>query len=346
MTGIPTTTIGTFPKPDYVPDRDWARSEFTTNPDAPHIGRRELETRFSLATKASVTAQTNAGIDIPTDGEMRREHYIFYHLRHLIGIDFDNFQSRSIRSGAWEREVPTIVEAVRPKGRFLPYDYQIAQSYSTQPVKITVPGPMTIADTVVDEHYADQRSLNRALADVLNVEIRALADAGCQHIQVDEPVFARKTTAALAFGIDDLERCFAGVPQHVQRVVHLCCGYPRHVDQPDEDVYKADPSAYFDLAGALDQAEVDAISIEDAHRHSDLRLLELFEHKTVILGLVAIARTRVESVEEIRARLSEAVSHIDPERIIAGPDCGLGMLDIETTTAKLENMTAAARSLG
>jgi 5-methyltetrahydropteroyltriglutamate--homocysteine methyltransferase len=346
LTRILTTTIGTFPKPVYVPDRDWARSEFTTSPDAPHMARRDLETRFSLATKASVVAQINAGVDIPTDGEMRREHYIFYHLRRLSGIDFDNLQSRSIRSGAWEREVPTIVDAVRPDGRFLPYDYQIAQSYSTQPVKITVPGPMTIADTVVDEHYGDPRSLNRALADVLNVEILALAEAGCAHIQVDEPVFARKTKDALAFGIDDLERCFAGVPQHVQRVVHLCCGYPRHVDQPDEDVYKADPTAYFELAGALDQAEVDAISLEDAHRPSDLRLLELFEHKTVILGLVAIARTRVEPVEEIHARLSEALSHIDPERIIAGPDCGLGMLDINTTIAKLENMTAAARSIG
>ena len=293
-----------------------------------------------------MVAQVNAGIDIPTDGEMRREHYIFYHLRHLSGIDFDDLQLRSIRSGAWEREVPTIVDAIRPNGRFLPYDYQIAESYSTQPVKITVPGPMTIADTVVDEHYGDERSLNSALADVLNVEIRALADAGCRNIQVDEPVFARKTTAALAYGIDDLERCFAGVPQHVQRVVHLCCGYPRHVDQTDEDVYKADPSAYFDLAGALDQAEIDAVSIEDAHRPSDLRLLELFEQKTVILGLVAIARSRVESVEEIRTRLSDAVSHIDPERIIAGPDCGLGMLDLETTTAKLENMSAAARSIG
>lgn len=343
---ILTTTIGTFPKPDYVPDRDWARSEFTTSPDAPHLGRRELETRFSLATKASVTAQINAGIDIPTDGEMRREHYIFYHLRHLSGIDFGNLQSRSIRSGAWERQVPTIVEAVRPDGRFLPYDYQIAQSYSTQPVKITVPGPMTIADTVVDEHYGDQRSLNRALADVLNVEILALAEAGCRYIQVDEPVFARKTKEALAFGVDDLERCFAGVPSHVQRVVHLCCGYPRHVDQPDEDVYKADPMAYFELAEALDRAEIDAISIEDAHRPSDLALLELFEHKTVILGLVAIAKTRVESVDEIRARLTEAILHIDPARLIAGPDCGLGMLDIETTTAKLENMTAAARSIG
>jgi 5-methyltetrahydropteroyltriglutamate--homocysteine methyltransferase len=132
----------------------------------------------------------------------------------------------------------------------------------------------------------------------------------------------------------------------VQRVVHLCCGYPRHLDEPDENVYKADPAAYFELAGALDQAEVDAISIEDAHRPSDLRLLELFEHSTVIFGLVAIAKTRVESVEEIRMRLQEAILHIDRDRIVAGPDCGLGMLDLETTTSKLVNLTAAARSVG
>lgn len=346
MTGILTTTIGTFPKPDYLPDRAWSRSQFAANSDAADLDRRDLETRFALATQASVMAQVNAGIDVPTDGEMRREHYIFYHLRHLSGVDFGNLQTRAIRDGAWEREVPTIIDRIRPKGRFLPYDFQIAQSYSSQPVKITVPGPMTIADTVVDERYGDPRRLNQSLADVLNVEILALADAGCRHIQVDEPVFARKTKEALAFGIDDLERCFAGVPAHVQRVVHLCCGYPRHLDEPDEDVYKADPAAYSELAGALDQAAIDAISIEDAHRPSDLRLLELFERSTVIFGLVAIAKTRVETMEEIRTRLQAAMEHIDRDRIVAGPDCGLGMLDLKTTTSKLVNLTAAARSVG
>jgi 5-methyltetrahydropteroyltriglutamate--homocysteine methyltransferase len=345
MTRVLTTTIGSFPKPDYVPVRDWFQKQYLTTFDAFYFDNRDLETRFALATQKAVTAQVDAGIEVPTDGEMRREHYIFYHLRHLSGIDFDNLQLREIRTGAWEREVPTIVESVRPNGVFLPYDFQIAQSYSKQPVKITVPGPMTIADTVVDEHYGDPRRLNRDLADALNVEIRALAEAGCRYIQVDEPVFARKTKEALAFGIDDLEMCFAGVPSQVQRVVHLCCGYPRHLDQPDEDVYKADPSAYFELAGALDQSEIDAISIEDAHRPSDLGLLEMFEQSTVILGLVAIAKTHVESVEEIRTRLQEAMLHIDRERLVAGPDCGLGMLDLATATSKLTNLTTAARAL-
>ena len=345
MTKVLTTTIGSFPKPDYLPVRDWFHLPYSPTFDAFYFDNRDLETRFALATQAAVTAQIDAGVDVPTDGEMRREHYIFYHLRHLSGVDFERLQLREIRTGAWEREVPTIIDGVRPKERFLPYDYQIAQSYSSQPVKITVPGPMTIADTVADEHYGDPRRLNRDLADALNVEIRALASAGCRHIQVDEPVFARKTKEALAFGIEDLERCFAGVPEEVQRVVHLCCGYPRHLDQPTEDVFKADPAAYFELAEALDLASVDAISLEDAHRPVDLRLLELFERSTVILGLIAIAKTRVEPVEEIRKRLDEALSHIDRERLVAGPDCGLGMLDLATAKSKLANLTAAARTL-
>ena len=342
MTKIQTTTIGSFPKPDYVPVRDWFQRPYSPTFDAFYFDNRSLETRFALATQAAIAAQIDAGVDVPTDGEMRREHYIFYHLRHLNGVDFDHLQLREIRTGAWEREVPTIVDRISPKERFLPYDYQIAQSYSSRPIKITVPGPMTIADTVADEYYGDQQRLNRDLADALNVEIRALADAGCRHIQVDEPVFARKTDEALAFGIENLERCFAGVPAEVQRIVHLCCGYPRHLDQPNEDMLKADPAAYFELAGALDQASVDAIALENAHRPVDLRLLELFEQRTVILGQIAIARTRVESVEEIRSGLKEALSHIDRERLVAAPDCGLGMLDLATVKLKLVNLTTAA----
>lgn len=345
VTRILTTTIGSFPKPDFIPVRDWFQKPYSPTFDAFYFENRDLETRFTLATKSVVTAQVEAGIDIPTDGEMRREHYIFYHLRHLHGVDFDRLQVREIRTGAWEREVPTIVDRVQPKERFLPYDYRIAQSYSPKPVKITIPGPMSIADTVADEHYGDPRRLNRDLADALNAEIRALAAAGCRNIQVDEPVFARKTDAALDYGIDDLERCFAGIPSEVQRIVHLCCGYPRRLDEPDEDVYKADPAAYSELAGALDQAAVDAVSLEDAHRPNDLELLELFEQRTVILGLIAIAKTRVETVEELRTRLENALTRIDPHRLMVGPDCGLGMLDRDTAVAKLRNLTRAVMSL-
>jgi len=157
-------------------------------------------------------------------------------------------------------------------------------------------------------------------------------------------VFARPLEYALDYGIEALGRCFAGISAPVARVVHICCGYPRGLDQADYP--KADRRAYFALADAIEDAPVDAVSIEDAHRPNDLRLLERFRTTRVILGVVGIARSRIEPVEEIRTRLADALEHIDAERLIAGPDCGLIMLDRPTAAAKLRNMVAAAKSLG
>ncbi|MDJ0980612.1 MAG: hypothetical protein QNI94_03255, partial [Kiloniellales bacterium] len=205
------------------------------------------------------------------------------------------------------------------------------------------PGPLTVADTVADRHYGDERRLGAAMAEALNAEIRALAAAGCRWIQIDEPLFARYPEKALDFGIENLERAFHGTPGEVRRVVHMCCGYPDKLDETD--YLKADRSAYFELAGPLDDSSVDAISIEDAHRHNDLALLERFGGTTVILGAVAISQTRIESREEIQDRLAGALRHIEADRLMVAPDCGLGMLDQDSVRAKLRNMTAAAAAV-
>jgi 5-methyltetrahydropteroyltriglutamate--homocysteine methyltransferase len=223
-------------------------------------------------------------------------------------------------------------------------DWQVAQSATKRPVKITVPGPLTIGDSVADDFYGnDARARGAALADALNVEIRRLADAGCPVIQVDEPVFARKVEDALAFGAEHLERCFHRVPASTARIVHICCGYPDALDA--EDYPKAPNQAYFDLAGGLDEVAIDAVSIEDAHRPSDLALLERFARKKVILGVIAIAKSRVEEVEEVRERLLAALEHIDAHRLLAGPDCGLGLLGRDLARAKLKVLAEAAHSL-
>jgi 5-methyltetrahydropteroyltriglutamate--homocysteine methyltransferase len=219
----------------------------------------------------------------------------------------------------------------------------VAQGFSPRQVKITVPGPVTITDTVANRHYADDRSLAFDLAAALNFEIRALAAAGCEYIQVDEPLFARKVDAALDYGIECLERCFDGVPDHVTRVVHICCGYPNHLD--DRDYHKADPESYFRLAHALDGAAIHQVSIEDAHRHNDLTLLDEFRDKTVVFGVVAVAKSRVEAVEEVAMRLTEALDHIDRSRLVAAPDCGLGLLGQRLARAKLAVLCEAARSV-
>jgi len=346
-----TTTIGAYPKPDYVPVPDWFRAE--AGPDTRHPTRgylealarmgEEAEALFGRAVRAAVEDQVRAGIDVPTDGEIRRENYIHYHCRHIAGIDFDRLTVKPLRGGAYTAELPSIVAAVRARDDFLTDDWRLAQSFTRHPVKITMPGPMTIADTTVDLYYDDEARLGADLADALNREVLALAEAGCRWIQIDEPVFARRPEAALAYGIENLERAFHNAPPEVIRTVHMCCGYPDRLDR--DDYPKADPEAYFQLADAMEQSVIDAISIEDAHRPNDLALLERFRHTKVILGLVAVARSRVESEHEIRERLRAALEHIEAENLIAAPDCGLGLLGRELAMAKLASLCAAARSL-
>ncbi len=346
-----TTTNGSYPKPDYAPIDGWwqRRAPYNPEPTRSHDAflaapPPDAQARFDRATRESVRDQVEAGIDVPTDGEIRREHYIYYHCRHLEGVSFANLTATEMRGGSWKARVPTIEGPIAPGAPFLADDWRIAQAVTGVPVKITVPGPMTIADSTADAFYGDRRRLGAALADALNAEIRHLAAAGCEWIQVDEPVFARRPDEALAFGIDHLSRCFHGVPERVKRVAHVCCGYPKALDM--DDYPKADPAAYFTLADALEAADIDALSIEDAHRHNDLRLLEKFGSTRILLGLVNIARTRIEPAGEIAERLAAALDHIDAGRLIAAPDCGLGMLDRATARAKLANLAQAAKAVG
>jgi 5-methyltetrahydropteroyltriglutamate--homocysteine methyltransferase len=161
---------------------------------------------------------------------------------------------------------------------------------------------------------------------------------------VDEPLFAREPEKALSFGVENLERCFHDVPKEIKRGMHMCCGYPDVVD--NENFPKAASEEYFRLGPFLDDAKIDAVSIEDAHRHNDLSLLEQFKKTTVVLGVIAIARSRVEPAEEIEGRLRKALDHIDAHRLMKAPDCGLGMLDRKTVLKKLKNMVQAARKVG
>jgi 5-methyltetrahydropteroyltriglutamate--homocysteine methyltransferase len=287
----------------------------------------------------------NVGIDIPTDGEIRRENYIHYHCRHIDGIDFSNLTPKTSRQGAWVANLPTVTGPLKARrDHFLPRDYRIAQAATDRPIKITVPGPMTITDTIADVYYNDDKRLGAALSASLSEEILALAKAGCTWIQVDEPVFARKPDKALDYGIENLERCFHGLPDHVARAVHMCCGYPDHLDQ--ENFQKADQMAYFQLSDAIENSSIQAISLEDAHRHNDLSLLAHFKTTKVMLGVIAIANSRIETVAEITGRLQAALQHIDADRLIASPDCGLGYLDRKLALAKLTNMVSAAKSVG
>lgn len=342
---IKTTCIGAFPKPDYVPIKDWFHVDLgeknyaddvvaTWSEDPAH------EDAFQRATKEVVQAQIAAGIDIPTDGEQRRENYVHYQCRHFDGFDFENLERRVLRNGAYDTVLPAIRGPVRAAGpSVLPRDYKIAQSASDRPVKITLPGPLTIMDTTADCYYDDRPRLARDLAEALNSEVHALADAGCTHIQIDEPVFARRPDEAIQYGVEMLDRCFHGV-QGVERTAHMCCGYPDRLDNPDYP--KADHDVYHQLITALD-GKIDALSVEDCHWKNDLSLFEKFNKTKAIVGLVDVAVSKIEPVEEIVERIREIATALPMDRIIGAPDCGLGFLGRALTDIKLTNMCAAAR---
>ena len=350
MTSLLTTCIGAYPKPDFVRLPDWFRGPAGPdegNPTGAWLGAMrelgdEVEEVLDRGCAQVIADQERAGIDIPTDGEVPRENYIHYHCRHLDGFDFAELTTVSLRNGAYTADLPTINAPVRARAPFLARDWRRAQAHTDRPVKVTMPGPMTIADTTADAHYGDPRALGADLAAALNREVLALAEAGCAHIQIDEPLFARKPAEALAYGLENLERAFDGCPPQVVRTLHMCCGYPDRLD--NHDYPKADLQSYPTLAGAIDESSVMAVSLEDAHRHNDLALLEQFERTTVILGVVAVARSEVESVEQIRARLDRALEHIVPSRLIAAPDCGLGLLGRDLARAKLGRLCEAARA--
>ena len=352
---IPTTTIGAYPKPDYVPLRGWHEAkpedEQGRHPSDPtralrergRVDPEEEQRLLDRATREVVEEQAELGIDVPTDGEVRREHYVFYHLRHLHGIDFNNLAERELRQGGWQAYVPVVRGPVEAGPRFLRHDWRTAQQATGRPVKITVPGPLTIAGTIADDYYADERALCAALGDALNQEIRDLAHAGCPWIQVDEPLFARHPDAALEYGVDNLARTLHKLPGETRRCVHVCCGYPAELDQADYP--KADPGAYDRLAEPLDLAPVDAVSLEDAHRPADLGLLERFARTTVILGCVDVASSPVEDPDAITGRLRQALEHIDPHRLMAAPDCGLALMNRTLARDKLRALVAGARAV-
>lgn len=357
---LKTTVIGSFPKPKYDVLPDWFQisAEDHSPCSFEQITREynklwtqkngcahQLEQLLRQATKEVLSLQHDCGIDLITDGEVRRENYVYYFCRHLKGFDFENLSEKSARLGAWKALVPTIVADVEPLDTepWVYKEWLLSQKFSEKPVKITLPGPLTIINSVANRHYSDKVKLAKTLAHALNREVRALADAGCKHIQIDEPVLVRMPEKALAYGIDNLADCFEGVPEGVEKWVHLCCGYPLYLDQ--EGYPKADNEAYFKLADKLDNAGFDVISLEDAHRRNDLSLFQHFKKTKIALGVVKIACSHVESVDQIKTRLQEILSVLPAEQLIVAPDCGLAFLPTDLAVKKLRNMVQAAQSL-
>ena len=349
---ILTTCIGAYPKPDFVNLPDWFNIEAGSDTAGPtrlwegamQAMGQDAKNIIDKGVAQTINDQVSAGIDIPTDGEIIRENYVHYHCRHLNGFDFKALTSTEARGGTYSANLPTVCGPVSIDQAFLYREWEAAQAHTSQPVKMTMPGPMTVSDTNADAFYHDPQKLGADIANALNKDVLRLAEAGCRHIQIDEPLFARKPQEALDYGFENLERAFHNCPASVTRTVHMCCGYPDRLDHPNYP--KADQHAYIQIADAVEYSSINAVSVEDAHRHNDLTLLEQFNKTTVIFGVVAVAKSQIETVEEIQNRLQQALGHIDADRLIAAPDCGLGFLSREQAMAKLTNLCKAAKAVG
>ena len=345
-----TTVIGAYPKPSFLQLPDWFNAEGGTDTLKPTVDYNnaikkmgeKAESIFLKAAAEVINDQVECGIDIITDGEVRRENYIHYHCRHIQGIDFNKLTKKIARTGNYECWLPTIVSKVEAKDSFLVNEWITTQKLSSKPVKITLPGPMTITDTIANDYYTSNNQLGNDLAYAINAEIKRLVEAGCKYIQVDEPLFARKPHEAIDYGILNLEKCFDGIENtNVEKITHICCGYPDKLDAVDYP--KAPLNSYHKIAKILDDSILDTISIEDAHRYNDLNLLEKFKKTKIILGLIKIASSVEETINEIQMRVDQALNHIDPNQLIAAPDCGLGHLPRNLAKKKLKKMVEAVK---
>ena len=345
-----TTVIGAYPKPDYLKITDWFNAKGGTDTATPtkfyedeikKMGA-DAESIFDKAAKEVIRDQLDCGIDIITDGEIKRENYIHYHCRHLNGVDFNTLTEKVARTGNYKCWLPTITNKISATDPFLVNEWKSNQSLSNKPVKVTIPGPMTITDTIANTHYTSDEEMGYDLAIAINTEIKRLVEAGCKYIQVDEPLFARKPDNALAFGIKNLEKCFEGINQsEVEKITHICCGYPDKIDAVNYP--KAPLDSYKKIAKALDSSKIDSVSIEDAHRYNDLSLLKNYKNTKIIFGVIKIASSKIETVEEIESRIKETLKFISKEQLIAAPDCGLGHLNRELAIKKLKIMSLAAK---
>ncbi len=346
-----TTVIGAYPKPSYIKITDWFNASGGTDTEYPtkfymdevnQMGEN-IENLFDKASKEIIRDQEECGIDIITDGEVRRENYIHYHCRHLDGIDFENLTEKTARTGNYKCWLPTITSKVKSKEPFLINEFKKNQSLTDRPLKITIPGPMTITDTIANSFYETDEDMGKDLAKAINVEIKRLADVGCRYIQVDEPLFARKPENALKFGIKNLEKCFEGINDNaIEKITHICCGYPDKLDAVDYP--KAPLNSYSKISKALDESIIDTVSIEDAHRYNKLNFLKDFKNTKIIFGLIKIASSQIETKEEIISRINDALKFIDKEQLIVAPDCGLGHLPRNLAKIKLKIMVEAAKS--
>ena len=345
-----TAIVGSYPKPRYVYPRN-GRSlldsfGFAFDRRREEVGSAEFSRLLDRAALAAIKDQNRAGIDIVTDGEERRGHYVLHVVNRLQGVDARNLKPISMRAGTTQQNAPRIVGKLRYNGPLLLEEFLFTKQHAEGIAKIGLPGPTTVADCVADEYYAgDRKRLAFDYADAIRNEVAALVEAGCRIVQFDDPVLLRYPDAAQAWGLEALERSFAGLEDRATYVVHICRGYPNKPLERKGIRYKANADYYRDILGWLSGSMLDVVSIEGAASNLDVSILSAIGGKTVMLGVLDVGENAVERVESLVARAKEALRFLPKDQLILAPDCGMLELTRASAKEKLMNLSLAARAV-
>ncbi len=328
---LPTTVVGSYPQPGWLIDRAQLGSKVprVRMPEIWKVERRFLDEAQDDATLLAIRDMERAGIDIITDGEMRRESYSNRFATALEGIDIENPGSTINRSGV-PIPVPRVAGPIHRRGAIEVSDVEFLRANTNRKIKITLPGPFTMAQQAQDDYYKDEEALALAFAAAVNEELKDLKAAGADVVQIDEPWLQARPERAARYGVKAINRALQGVPGTT--VVHLCFGYAAAV--------KDKPTGYSFLP-QLEGTSASQVSIEAAQPCLDLNVLREFS-KTVMVGVIDLGSGRVESADEVAGRIRAALKHVPAERLVVAPDCGMKYLTREAAFGKLKALAEGA----
>ena len=323
---FPSTVAGSLPKPSWLaePNKLWPQWR---------LQGAELAAAKLDATLLAIKWQEDAGIDIVCDGEMSRQHFVHGFLEFVDGIDFAHKVEMGIRADRYKAMVPVVRGELKLKDRVHRAEARFARAHTRHKLKITMPGPMTISDTIADAHYGDKIKMAMAFADLLNQEARALEKDGVDVIQFDEPAFNVFMSEVAGWGIEALHRAIDGLK--CTTAVHICYGYGIKANIDWKNSLGNEWRQYEEIFPALAKSHIGQVSVECINSHVPLKLLSLLGGKDVLVGVIDVATDKVETPQQVEQVIAEVMKFVPKEKIVACTNCGMAPMRRDIAAAKL-----------
>ena len=329
---LPTSTAGSLPKPEWLAEPETLWSPWKLGGDQLIAGKQD-------ALRVALQEQLLAGTDIVSDGEQTRQHFVTTFIEHLNGVDFENRKTVKIRD-RYDASVPVVVGPVSRQKPVFVDDATFLRQQTKQPIKWALPGPMTMVDTLYDDHYHSREKLAWEFAKILNQEAKELEAAGVDIIQFDEPAFNVFFDEVNAWGIACLERAIEGLK--CETAVHICYGYGIKANTDWKKTLGTEWRQYEEIFPKLQASNIDIISLECHNSHVPMELMELVRGKKVMVGAIDVANHTIETPEDVAATLREALKYVDADKLYPCTNCGMAPLPREVARGKLKALAAGA----